>query len=338
MKILFVGDENQKWGSTRLHIYNLASWLKELGHNVYINNLNNTSYDVIVLGKEVKLERLKQIKNTYKSSLIAKVNPSDANKEEIECIKLSDFLIVGCIPERDYYLKYKSTILIVPQIENIFTKKKKHVPSDKITIGYHGNLHHLEQLNPNIKPALERLALKYPIKLLAIYDINSLGKWEIGRPNIDIHDVQWDLKTIEEELLKCDIGIVPGLYPIMPGIKKFIFKIIDLLTQTHDGLESDYLTRYKNTTNSGREFVFHQLGIPVVSDFIPTGFHILGTPENGYLAYSEEGWYQALYELCESFELRQSIADNATREFERLYNPINWVKSEFGKIEKLLVK
>ena len=59
-------------------------------------------------------------------------------------------------------------------------------------------------------------------------------------------------------------------------------------------VENDYLIRFKNTSNAGRCFVFHQLNIPVVAELLPSHFHILGNPENGFLTSSEESWYQSL--------------------------------------------
>lgn len=338
MKILFVGAEDQKWGSTRLHVHNLAYWLKQLGHEVTVNGEVNLDYDWIIAGKEIKAPVIKDLKQTNPRALIGKVNPSDANDDELEAMRLSDFFVVGCIPERDYYLKHNANILIIPQIERIFEQRKQHSHTDPVVIGYHGNLHHLEQFNTALSPALEKLAQEIPIKLVAIYDRASLGDWTVGRPQVEVELVQWELDTLEVELLKCDIGIVPGLYPIAPFWHKTVLKMLDMFTRTQDGLSTDYLTRYKNTTNSGRAFVFHQLGIPVVSDFLPTSFHILGSPQNGLMAHSTEGWYYALKSLAESVTLRQTMADNAYAEFQRLYDPLSWVEMEFSKLKAITPK
>ena len=61
--------------------------------------------------------------------------------------------------------------------------------------------------------------------------------------------------------------------------------------------KTDITVRYKNKANSGRCFVFHQLKIPVVADMIPSNLHIMGNPDNGFLACSKEGWYYSLKEL-----------------------------------------
>ena len=82
--------------------------------------------------------------------------------------------------------------------------------------------------------------------------------------------------------------------------------------------------------------MFHQLGIPVVSDFMPTSFHILTDPRCGYLASSKEGWLQAFRELCASAEIRQAIAENALLAFKRLYDPLDWAKRYYRFLERLV--
>ena len=41
------------------------------------------------------------------------------------------------------------------------------------------------------------------------------------------------------------------------------------------GRSNDYNLQFKATSNAGRAFVFHQLGIPVIADFWPCNFEIL---------------------------------------------------------------
>jgi len=58
------------------------------------------------------------------------------------------------------------------------------------------------------------------------------------------------------------------------------------------------------------------LGIPVIASFTPSHFHILGNPENGFVANSCEGWLSALRSLVSAKE-RIRIGMNGKREFER---------------------
>jgi hypothetical protein len=186
----------------------------------------------------------------------------------------------------------------------------------ELTIGYHGNSLHLNEFEPHIKIALEEFYKIAPIKLLCIHDMKT--KWKQGKPEIPITEIKYDIATFEDNLLNCDIGIIPGVYE-------------------SGSTDSDYIIKFKNKSNSGRCFVFHQLKIPVVGGFIPSNFHILGDENCGYLAHKKDGWLNALKELtCEN--RRQLISDNAFNKFNELYNPVNYTKKLIEFINKLSKK
>lgn len=336
MKIVFNDKNSIETGSTRIFIYNAFHWFSELGYDVSLNDWNNYSkYDVAIFGKNVEPELIVEAKSQNSKLICGLANPSDYSDKKRKLLAESDFFVTGSILERDYYLQYCQNIFIFPLIERIFTKIKKHENHKPIIIGYHGNLAHLNNFPFYIKSALEILDSKVPIKLIVIYDKKGLGLWNRGRPNIEIEEVQWELNTIQEKLLQCDIGIVPGLIPISTRTKGFLFTSLNLFSKSRVSYKNDYLVRFKNTTNAGRAFVFHQLGIPVVSDFLPTNFHILDNYKCGYLAHSTEGWLFALKKLCESAGHRQEIAQNALEEFNRLYNPLEWSERLYSDIKNL---
>ena len=60
---------------------------------------------------------------------------------------------------------------------------------------------------------------------------------------------------------------------------------------------TDFAMRMKNKSNAGRSFVFHQLGIPVISDITPSNLHILGDPDCGYVAFNKNSWKKAIEAL-----------------------------------------
>lgn len=336
MKIVFNDKGDVKMGSTRIHIHNIHHWFTELGHDTHLNDWDNYGkYDVVVFGKNVCTNDILEAKRQNEKILCGQVNPSDYTAERRRHLKSNDFFIVGSIPEQEYYCKYAENIFLFPQIERIYTKLKKHDPDQPVVLGYHGNKDHLLHFEPYLKSAIETLAKERQIKLIVCYDKRSLGEWTTGRPDIEIEEIQWDLDTIEDTLLKCDIGLVPGLTTIYPREKKLFIKLSGWFFKKRGGYDTDYFLRFKNCTNSGRAFVFHQLGIPVISDFIPSSFHILSNPKCGYLANSKEGWLFALRELCASAEKRQEIATNAKDEFNRLYDPLEWSTRLYSDIERL---
>ena len=98
---------------------------------------------------------------------------------------------------------------------------------------------------------------------------------------------------------------------------------------------TDMKIRFKNKSNIGRLLVLAQCGIPVVADITPSNMHILGNPDNGFAVITEDGWYNALYQLCEDHELRNIISKNAYDEVKRLYNPYIWADKLYKNIVKL---
>jgi hypothetical protein len=337
MRIVFNdnrGDENL--GSTRIFVHNLHYWLSQLGYDVHLNDWTHyTDYDVAIFGKNVEAAQIQEARARNPKLVCGCIHPNDVTSQKKAIMKQSDFFIAGCHEERDYYLRYNKNVFILLDLERMFTRVKKHEDHEPIVLGYHGNLDHLAQFQPYLKPALETLAREIPIKLLVVFNKKQLGPWRVGRPAIEIEEVQWDIETIEEQLLRCDIGLVPGLTPISPAEKRAIFGLLKCLQRRITSYKHDYLLRFKNTSNSGRAYVFHQLGIPVISDFLPSSFHILADPRCGYLAHSTEGWVSALRDLCQSAEKRQKIAQNALAEFQRHCDPLEWSQRLYEDIENL---
>lgn len=320
-------------GSTRIWHQNLSLWLRQLGAEVHQNSSESTTqYDIIICAKNTSLNSLKNLKQKHPKSKIGLVNPSDYTYEARLKLKLADFFIVGSIEEKVYYHQFSDHIFIIPLIETIFTTHKNHEKKDQIVLGYHGNKHHLHQFSPHLTKAIEKLSKHHDIKLKVIFDIKNLGKWKFGRPkNILIEEIQWDKNNIEDELLECDIGLVPGCSE-MSSLQKTFCLLLDKL-QPRSGFNTDFFARFKNTANHGRSFVFHQLKIPIVADFVPSQFHILGDDQSGFLAQNEASWYYGLKKLCESHELRQSMANLALKHFEEKYNPIAWSSLMLEKLK-----
>ena len=152
----------------------------------------------------------------------------------------------------------------------------------------------------------------------------------------DINEVEWRLDTMEDELLRCDIGLVPGIIPISDEEARSIIDTLEHLNPDRPDLGSGpYLLRFKGFSNAGRSFVFHQLGIPAIACFMPSHFHILGDPDCGFLAHSTDGWLTGLRTLCSSAATRRRIAKAARREFDRHYDPLVWARRLHTQINSL---
>lgn len=351
LRILFRSQNDTSIGSTRIWINDLSYYLAQIGADTAINNGSEyKDYDVVIFEKGTPLKEIERAKKDNPNIICGLINPTDdadvrsdrligflsARKASGKHYQAADFFIVGSVEERDYFLRYSPNVFMFPLIERIFTGTKTHTAKEVTTLSYHGNLQHLNQFAYNLKDALEELNGKYQIKLMVIYDL-KLGEWTKGRPDIPIETYQWSSDTIEDLLLQSDIGLVPGVNTLPKSKYK---KLLRISTGFYDGGQerffSDYLLRFKNKSNAGRSFVYHQLSIPVVAGFNPSSFHIIGSNQNGFLAHSKEGWYSAIEQLILSPSLRTKMADGAKREFDKNYDPIVWAEGLYKSISSLV--
>lgn len=333
-----IGDP--EWGSTRIWRDNLATTLNALDIDVEVNDFESyQNYDVAIFGKGSAPDQLAMARSTNPEILIGVVQPNDITVKGKANLRLADFYIVGSIEERDYFRRHNPKTFIYPLIEQIVGRWKLHEDKKTTVIGYHGNRVHLEENSAALVEALTKLGKERDIEFRAIYNIEAVGRWKTA-PSVPMKHVQWTLDTIWDELLECDIGVVPGVRSIR-RIALFPQQVVDWLNRALElrskvrSPEWEYRQIFKINSNAGRSYVFHQLGIPVVADFVPSNFHILGNPENGYLAHSVEGWYSALAELAASAEYRKKIARNAYAEFCRHYDPKIWASRLIEDLKEL---
>ena len=226
----------------------------------------------------------------------------------------------------DSLSSYKNVFLF-PLIERLYnTSVKSHTIKQTLRLGFHGSHTHLAKFNPNLKNALEELDNEINIELLIVTSDPNFN-WTIGKPNIkNIIVKKWDISSVVDDLLSCDIGLVPNTTS---------YSITNEKTSKDEGLyNTDFILRMKNKSNAGRSFVFHQLGIPVVADLTPSHFHILGDPDCGFIASSKDGWKKSILKLTD-LNTRKQIAVNAKKEFNRLYDPLKWAKKLYKNIENI---
>lgn len=340
MKIFFLKRGNEKLGSNRIYIDNLSKWVSKEKTIVSKSSTIKPNFDVYILSKYSSLKDVSLIRkiNPDKKVLCGLIHPTNLTFSGKRLLEQVDFIIVGSIEEKDFYINFKNNVIRFPQLEDIKLKKKYHKFKKIINIGYHGNLEHLEEMSASTKRALERISDQYNIKLTVIYD-QSLGRWVKGRPNINIEEINWSFNNLVKNVSQFDIGIVPctnNFFLDGPNTKiNLLSYFLKFFTGGKNRRINDYILRFKATSNAGRSFVFHQLGIPVIADFWPSHFEILGNPRCGMLAHSENGWYDSLRRLIESSNLRQEIAENALEYFKTNYDSKIWTENFINQIKLL---
>ena len=312
-------------GSYRIWVHDLNNYFKQAGIQSEIANPNSRveDHDIIICGKE-DAEAASKIKTKYPERTVGVINLS-AEKKNLNI----DFVIVGSLEEMDSLSTYENVFLF-PLIENMFQncKQKEHIEKDVLRIGYHGHYPHLSKFEPHLKSALEYIDKICDIELLVVTTHENIN-WQYGRPNIkNIAIKKWGLDTIKQNLMTCDVGVVPNVTYI--DMKNHNFPIND-----HYGMHStDHVIRMKNKSNAGRSFVFHQLGIPIVTDLTPSNFHILGDPRCGTIAFNKQSWIKGILKYKDP-KVRTKVAKNAKEEFDRLYNPISWAERLYFNIRSI---
>lgn len=304
------------------------------GHEVIFDQKNYEGYDLIFFfapESEVKKARKQNSK-----ALIGILDPKLNNrKDELEA-KEADFLLVSSLEQQEFALKFNLNVQVFNWFLPMGPKEKIHTKKDKIIIGYHGNKIHLNCFIHHIKDALEKIKNSgYDIELYAIYNIEKLGYWKIGVPDISVKHVQWERETYCEYLYNCDIGIVPNILPVSNQRANILTRLASHPLSFNYN-KNDYFLRFKFNSNPNRFYEFSQLGIPVVADMYPSACQVIQHGSSGFLAYSSTGWYNALLKLIESPELRNECANNLRKHvdlnispeqnFLRLKNLINNLK------------
>ena len=311
MKIVF--NTNYKSAASFMGIDQMIPMLEKAGHEVKRNDWKNyQDYDVaffmspdsqVLKAKKKNPNILTGIIDPKTVSFWSRIRHKSLwNQPIMQELKAADFLLVSSLEHRDYMLKFNKNPFVIYFFPETPKEKKQHTEKSKIIISYHGNKVHLDSMG-DVSWALDKLAEKYDIELMAIYNIQKLGKWQANRPKkCKVSDIQW-APNMAENLKKCDIGISPS----MQSANK----------------KPNYIFRFKYSNGPGRLYPFAMLGIPVVADASPSQSQFIQNEVSGFVCCTREAWYENLERLIKDANLRTIQGKN-------LYN---FVETNFS-IEK----
>jgi len=316
MRILFATDKREKI-STQLNVPNYEKLNGLDGVSIDFYNHNYADYDVVLfMGYDARVTEARTINPFIKIGVI------DPRPPKLNEILGADFVIANGIEMQDWLADYFENIFIYPIYPLVNGPLKVHEKHEPLIVGYHGNKVHLMATLPHITRALEALSEDIELELWAIYDVRSLGEmpFELCDPKkVKVRYFQWKEDVYETLIPKMDIGIVPNQIPFKDEmLAKKQTEPFSPLLQPH---ESDFLMRFKNTSNAGRVYVFSQLGIPVVAGMAPSAAQAIQHGVNGYLALGAGGWYHGLKRLADSAELRKQMGDLLYSDFQENIAP-----------------
>ena len=303
-------NTNYKGNATEACLHDLAEKFAKAEYDVSYNNWDNyQDYDLVIfVGNDSEARKAKQINPKILTGILCPYLDEKRHREES---KAADFLLVDSLEMREVFLKYNKNIIVYYIFPETEETARNHIAKDKIIINYHGNKTHLSCMD-NLSKALDELALKHNIEFRAIYNIKRYGKWKKNLPKrCPVRHIQWLKEDFRQNLMQSDIGVIPAKVPINLSLGRITTRLISSFFYNWPRYyREDYLLRFKHATNPGRVYVFSQLGIPVVADFMPSYCQIIEDGKSGFLVYSQEGWYNALEKLILSPELRNELSWN----------------------------
>lgn len=235
----------------------------------------------------------------------------------------ADFLLANGVEMRDFWAGSVPHILVYEPSWLVSGNRVDRTADDStLRLGYHGNLIHLNEMFPRITRAIEAVAASRAVEFIAVYNIESLGRWSIGLPDPELvttHHIQWHESAFDTHLANVDIGITPNSTPFRnPGSAKRSHRISRRAFLDDD---TDTILRYKSNSNAGRMMVFAQYGIPVISDPFPSAAKFIGDEIGGLMATTSAGWHDALNTYARSAELRREMGDALRDKWERIASP-----------------
>ncbi len=220
-----------------------------------------------------------------------------------EICKYSDLVMVGNQYLADYAKQFNPNVVIIPTTINTDYHKFSPVdkPEDKICIGWTGTTTTVKHYETAI-PVLKRLKEKYGDNVYFKVIVNH-AEWN---RDIDVKLSTWTRESEISELCEFDIGIMP-----LPD---------DEWSQGKCGFK-------------GLQCM--SLEMPVVMSPVGVNTEIVKHGVNGFLASTNDEWFEHLCSLIESTELRKKIGQEGRKTIEKDFSVNVWEKRFLKEVEKL---
>lgn len=203
-------------------------------------------------------------------------NPNKTNK----LLSYADMIFAGNQYLADYASNFNSVIKVIPTTIDTSYHLPRTVekgPEEPIVIGWTGSHTTLRYLDL-VKAALQKLKEKYrqEIEIKIICDL----PWE--QEGLGVVNVEWKRDDEIQQLQSIDIGIMP--------------------------LTDDEWSRGKCAFKA---LQYMGIGIPAILSPVGVNKEIINEGVNGYLAESEEEWYEKLDQIIQNASLRKQIGTTA---------------------------
>lgn len=287
-------------------LYRPGQMLKKLSHVLrrfsgrFSDIRSATNFDAVYIFREAALfgpaifERLIQRKVPFvfdfdDAIFVSYRSPSNgylsylkfASKAGTIC-RLASHVMVGNPYLAEYSRQFNQNVTVIPTTIDLdkYHVIERDASSQPVVIGWTGSFSTVQHLD-TLRSALQKLAKREKFRLRVI----GTPRYELE--GVDVQAMDWRAESEVEDLMPCDIGIMP-----LPD---------DAWSKGKCGLKA---------------LQFMALGIPTICSPVGVNTDIIKDNENGLIASTEDEWTEKLERLLQSFELRRrlGLAGRATVE------------------------
>jgi len=188
--------------------------------------------------------------------------------------KVCDLIVVGNQYLKDWIVRLNENVTVIPTCPDIeeFKGIRKHTHG-RLVIGWIGNPTNIQYLDL-IKGALERLIQEYDFELRVV----TSGDYRLDFTDVPLVKVPWTISTEGREIHDFDIGLMP-VPDTIRGRGKCGFKLLEYMAAE----------------------------VPAVASPVGVNRDIIDNGYDGFLAETQDQWYNALLRLVSDKGLRREM-------------------------------
>jgi glycosyltransferase involved in cell wall biosynthesis len=200
-------------------------------------------------------------------------------------LKRSTVVMAGNDYLAAYARRYNPNVVVVPTV--VDTERypaRQHAAGRVLTLGWIGHSVNFKYLAA-LSDAIRRVAAVRPVRLLVVAD------QDFHAEGVDVENRRWSEETEVADLLEIDIGLMP--------------------------LADDEWTRGKC---GFKAIQYMAAGVPPVASQVGMNTQLIDHGVDGFLAASQQEWFDALTLLCADPGLRQRVGDAARQKVRARYS------------------
>lgn len=200
-------------------------------------------------------------------------------------LKRSAIVLAGNDYLATYARRYNTNVIVVPTVVDTGRyPAREHREARVVTLGWIGHSVNFKYLAA-LGDAIRRVAALRPVRLLVVAD------QDFHAEGIDVENRRWSEDSEVADILEMDIGLMP--------------------------LADDEWTRGKC---GFKAIQYMAAGVPPVASRVGMNAQLIAHGVDGFLAASQQEWFEALTQLCADAGLRQRVGLAARKTVQDRYS------------------